>query len=62
MSPEQRRPAMEKLRKKIHEEDVYWWLNQFMHECGMIAEEKAAGRPGHRRARARATTLRGGGA
>jgi trehalose 6-phosphate synthase len=62
MSPEQRRPAMEKLRKKIHEEDVYWWLNQFMHECGMIAEEKAAGRSGHRRARARATTLRGGGA
>lgn len=39
MSPEERRPAMEKLRQNIREEDVYWWLNRFMAECGMMARE-----------------------
>jgi alpha,alpha-trehalose-phosphate synthase [UDP-forming] len=34
MTPAQRRPAMEKLRANIREQNVYWWISQFLQECG----------------------------
>jgi trehalose 6-phosphate synthase len=35
MSPTERRPAMEKLRTNIREQNVYWWLAQFLRVCGI---------------------------
>ena len=35
MTPEQRRPTMEQLRANVRDENVYWWLNQFMNKCGV---------------------------
>ena len=35
MTPEERRPSMEKLRANIREENVYWWLERFLKVCGM---------------------------
>jgi len=34
-TPEQRRPAMESLRRNIRAEDVYWWSNRFLAACGV---------------------------
>lgn len=34
-TPEQRRPAMEALRKNIRDENVYWWSAQFLKACGV---------------------------
>lgn len=39
----QRRPAMRRLRKNIREEDVFWWVEQFLGACGL--EAAAAGPP-----------------
>jgi trehalose 6-phosphate synthase len=35
MTPGARRPAMDQLRAGTREENVYWWLNRFMAECGV---------------------------
>ena len=35
MTPEERRPAMEKLRTNVRVENVYWWLGQFLKACGV---------------------------
>lgn len=35
MSPEERRPAIERLRAGVRQENVYWWLDQFMGKCGV---------------------------
>jgi trehalose 6-phosphate synthase/phosphatase len=35
MTPEERRPAMEKLRANIRDQNVYWWLSQFLRVCGV---------------------------
>ncbi len=40
MPPETRRIAMERLRANIREENVYWWLEQFLAECRVIQEER----------------------
>ncbi len=34
MTPSERRPAMEKLRLNIREQNVYWWLSEFLMACG----------------------------
>jgi len=34
MTPAERRPAMEKLRTNIREQNVHWWLSQFLKVCG----------------------------
>jgi trehalose-6-phosphate synthase len=34
MTPAERRSAMEKLRTNIRDQDVYWWLAQFLKVCG----------------------------
>jgi trehalose 6-phosphate synthase/phosphatase len=34
MTPAERRSAMEKLRTNIREQNVYWWLSQFLKVCG----------------------------
>jgi trehalose 6-phosphate synthase len=34
MTPLERRPAMEKLRTNIREQNVHWWLSQFLKVCG----------------------------
>jgi trehalose 6-phosphate synthase len=36
MTPEERRPAMDCLRAIVREENVYWWLNQFIAKCGVM--------------------------
>jgi alpha,alpha-trehalose-phosphate synthase [UDP-forming] len=33
MTPAERRPWMEKLRRSIRQQDVYWWLSQFLKVC-----------------------------
>ncbi|HVS73008.1 MAG TPA: trehalose-6-phosphate synthase [Phycisphaerae bacterium] len=40
MSPADRRRAMVHLRDNIREQNVYWWLNQFLGECGIIEAER----------------------
>ncbi len=35
MSPEQRRPAMRRLRSIVQREDVYWWVGRFLGACGV---------------------------
>jgi len=35
MSPAERRPAMEKLRANVREQNVYWWRSQFLRVCGV---------------------------
>jgi trehalose 6-phosphate synthase len=35
MTPEERRPSMEKLRMVVRVENVYWWLGQFLQACGL---------------------------
>lgn len=35
MTPEERRPAMEKLRTNIRDQNVFWWLSQFLRVCGV---------------------------
>jgi trehalose 6-phosphate synthase/phosphatase len=35
MTPEQRQPAMSRLRKNVREENVYWWFDKFMRACGV---------------------------
>jgi len=39
MSPAERRPAMEKLRANVREQDVYWWRSQFLRVCGIHMED-----------------------
>lgn len=39
MTPAERRPAMEKLRMNIREQNVYWWLSQFLKVCGVRQEQ-----------------------
>src|ERR1700722_7457392 len=34
MTPAERRPAMEKLRANIRDQNVHWWLSQFLKVCG----------------------------
>ncbi|HVX85555.1 MAG TPA: trehalose-6-phosphate synthase [Phycisphaerae bacterium] len=40
MTIPQRRRAMVQLRDTIREQNVYWWLNQFLAECGLIEAER----------------------
>jgi len=35
MTPKERRPAMEKLRANIREQNVHWWANEFLRVCGV---------------------------
>jgi trehalose 6-phosphate synthase len=35
MTPEERRPAMERLRAIIQKQNVYWWSGQFLRACGI---------------------------
>jgi trehalose 6-phosphate synthase/phosphatase len=35
MTPSERRPAMRKLRANIREQNVHWWLAQFLRVCGV---------------------------
>jgi trehalose 6-phosphate synthase len=39
MTPEERRPSMEKLRANVRLESVYWWLSQFMKACGVALDD-----------------------
>jgi trehalose 6-phosphate synthase len=39
MTPAERRPAMEKLRTNIREQNVHWWLTQFLKVCGIHLNE-----------------------
>jgi trehalose 6-phosphate synthase len=41
MTPEQRRPTMDQLRANVREENVYWWLDQFMKKCGVVLNRSA---------------------
>jgi trehalose 6-phosphate synthase/phosphatase len=45
MTPDERRPAMEKLRANVREQDVHWWLGQFLETCG-VASPAAPSTPG----------------
>ncbi len=42
MTPEERRPSMEKLRTVVRVEDVYWWLGQFLQACGLALNGELA--------------------
>jgi trehalose 6-phosphate synthase len=42
MTPAERRAAMEKLRGNIREQDVHWWLAQFLKVCGVRLAASAA--------------------
>jgi trehalose 6-phosphate synthase len=35
MTPAERRPAMEKLRTNIRDQNVFWWLSNFLRVCGV---------------------------
>jgi len=35
MTPAQRRPAMENLRARVRNQDVYWWLSRFLSASGV---------------------------
>jgi len=39
MTPEQRRPAMSALRRVIQQENVFWWLENFLSACEVKLEE-----------------------
>lgn len=41
MSPTERRPSMERLRTNIREQNVFWWLSQFLRVCGVHLGEPA---------------------
>lgn len=43
MTPDERRPAMEKLRTNVREQNVHWWLSQFLKVCGVHPEPAATG-------------------
>jgi predicted DCC family thiol-disulfide oxidoreductase YuxK len=45
MTPDERRPAMEKLRASVREQDVHWWRGQFLETCG-VASPAAPSTPG----------------
>ena len=45
MSPEERRPAMRKLRTNVREQNVHWWLSQCLKVCGVHLEHTPAGVP-----------------
>ena len=34
MTPEQRRPAMRRLRSIVRRQDVFWWVDRFLGACG----------------------------
>jgi trehalose 6-phosphate synthase/phosphatase len=40
MTPEERRPAMDRLRASTREENVYWWLDQFIAQCGVTLRKE----------------------
>jgi trehalose 6-phosphate synthase/phosphatase len=40
MTPTERRPAMDQLRASTREENVYWWLNQFITQCGVTLRKE----------------------
>ena len=42
MTPSERHPAMEKLRANIRDQNVYWWLSQFLRACGVHQNEQVA--------------------
>lgn len=43
MTPAERRPAMEKLRRNIRTQDVHWWVSQFLRVCGAGVHAALAG-------------------
>ena len=45
MTPQERRPAMEKLRANIREQNVHWWANEFLRVCGVKLGGEAAPAP-----------------
>jgi trehalose 6-phosphate synthase len=38
-TPAETQPAMEKLRTNIREQNVYWWLTQFLKVCGVHLDD-----------------------
>jgi trehalose 6-phosphate synthase len=40
MTPEERQPAMNRLRASTRIENVYWWANQFMSKCGVVLKRE----------------------
>ncbi len=40
MTPEERRPAMQKLRANIRDQNVYWWLSQYLRVCGLRLDQE----------------------
>lgn len=40
MTPKERRPAMERLRANTRDENVYWWVNNFIAHCGGMTLER----------------------
>jgi trehalose 6-phosphate synthase len=45
MTPAERRAAMDKLRTNIREQNVHWWLSQFLKVCGVHLTEADARQP-----------------
>lgn len=39
MTPAETQPAMEKLRANVREQNVYWWLTQFLKVCGVHLDD-----------------------